>query len=275
MEPRSDERATLRRGLGVTAGVTAAEAEALALRAHGLGFHSLWSNDEPDHPGLETLARFAASGAPIELGVGVLPLDRNPPERIARDVERLKLDPARLWVGIGSGPLRPPVAVVERSVAQLRTLLPPETRIVIAAMRPRLCRLGGELADGVLLNWMPPAEAARARAWVREGADAAGRPAPPVASYVRVAVGPGAAERVRAEEGVYREINEGHRKHFAALDVPLGSVGVAGTDADAVQRGLQPYHEALDLPIARALPAPGDGGLLAVAAAAAPPAPAG
>lgn len=270
MDVPSDERAIPRRGLGVTAGLSVPDAEALALRAHDLGFHSLWSNDEPDHPGLETLARFAASGAPIDLGVGVLPLDRNPPERIARDIERLGLDPARLWVGIGSGPLRPPVAVVSQAIERLRTLLPDGTRIVIAAMRPRLCRLGGELADGVLLNWMPPAQAARARGWVRDGAAAAGRPAPPVASYVRVAVGPGAAERVRAEEGVYREINEGHRKHFAALDVPLGSVGVAGDDAVAVQRGLRPYHDALDLPIARVLAAPGPGGLPDVAAAAAP-----
>ena len=48
--------------------------------------------------------------------------------------------------------------------------------------------------------------------------------APVVASYVRVAVGPKASRRLREEEGFYRTINEGHRKHFAAMDVPLGSV---------------------------------------------------
>ncbi len=64
-------------------------------------------------------------------------------------------------------------------------------RIVVAAMRPRLCRLGGAIADGVLLNWMLPAQAAQARRWVHEGADEAGRAAPVVASYIRVAVGPG------------------------------------------------------------------------------------
>ena len=75
---------------------------------------------------------------------------------------------------------------------------PPErTRIVIAAMRPRLCRLGGEAADGVRLNWMLPRQAAQARQWVWEGADDAGREAPVVASYVRVAVGPGSSERLR------------------------------------------------------------------------------
>ena len=44
------------------------------------------------------------------------------------------------------------------------------------------CRLGGAIADGVLLNWMLPDDAARAREWVREGAAQRGRPAPVVAS---------------------------------------------------------------------------------------------
>ena len=97
---------------------------------------------------------------------------------------------------------------------------------MVAAMRPRLCRLGGAIADGVLLNWMPPTQAAQARAWVRGGAEAAGRPPPVTALYVRVAVGSGAQEQLRDDEGRYRNINEGHRQHFAAMDVPLGSVGV-------------------------------------------------
>ena len=37
----------------------------------------------------------------------------------------------------------------------------------MAAMRPQLCRVGGAIADGVLLNWMLPAQAAQARQWVR------------------------------------------------------------------------------------------------------------
>ena len=98
-------------------------------------------------------------------------------------------------------------------------------------MRPRLCRLGGEIADGVLLNWMLPDGAARAREWLSEGAAAAGREAPVVASYVRVAVGPGAQERLDAVEGRYRTLTPGQAAHFAALDVPLGTVGVAERDA--------------------------------------------
>jgi alkanesulfonate monooxygenase SsuD/methylene tetrahydromethanopterin reductase-like flavin-dependent oxidoreductase (luciferase family) len=244
---------SIRRGLGITAGLDAGLARDLAVRCAQLGYHSLWSNDEPLAPGLETLARFAAAAPQLELGVGVLPLDRHQPARIATEIARLGLDPAKLWIGIGSGQLRTPVDIVQRAVAELRQLLPARTRIVVAAMRPRLCRLGGAVADGVLLNWMLPAQAAQARRWVREGAHEAGRAAPVVASYVRVAVGSGSLQRLCDEESRYRSINEDHRAHFEAMNVPLGSVGVAAATRSGVLEGLAPYHSALDFPIVRLL----------------------
>ena len=115
-----------------------------------------------------------------------------------------------------------------------------------------------------------PGQAARARRWVREGAAEQGRTAPVVASYVRVAVGPGASRRLRDEEGFYRTINEGHRKHFAAMDVPVGSVGIAASQRSDLLESLAPYHSALDLPIVRVL-ADSDANLLnAIADSAAP-----
>jgi alkanesulfonate monooxygenase SsuD/methylene tetrahydromethanopterin reductase-like flavin-dependent oxidoreductase (luciferase family) len=260
----------IRRGLGITAGLDAGLARDLAVRCEHLGYHSLWSNDEPASPGLETLAHFAAAAPRLGLGVGALPLDRHPPVRIAAEIDRLGLDPAKLWIGIGSGQLRSPIEMVRRAVAQLRELLGEETRIVVAAMRPRLCRLGGAIADGVLLNWMLPAQAAEAFRWVQEGADEAGRSAPVVASYVRVAVGAGSLQRLRDEEGYYRNVNEGHRKHFEAMDVQLGSVGVAASARPEVLEGLAPYHSALDLPIARVLAEHDAASLRAAAVAAAP-----
>jgi len=260
----------IRRGLGITAGLDAGLARDLAVRCQHLGYHSLWSNDEPASPGLETLAHFAAASPQLELGVGVLPIDRHQPVRIAAEVDRLGLDPAKLWIGIGSGQLRSPIEMVRRAVAELRELLQEETRIVVAAMRPRLCRVGGAIADGVLLNWMLPAQAAEASRWVQEGADEAGRRAPVVASYVRVAVGSGSLERLRDEEGYYRNVNEGHRKHFEAMDVQLGSVGVAASTRPEVLEGLAPYHSAVDLPIARVLAEHDAASLRAAAITAAP-----
>ena len=241
------------RGLGVTAGLDAGLAREMAAHCERLGYQSLWSNDEPDAGGLDTLAEFAAATTKLQLGVGVLPLHRYQPTEIAGEVERLGIDPARLWLGIGSGALSPQIDVLRRAVAELRMVLPQTTRIVVAAMRPRLCRLGGAIADGVLLNWMLPGQAAEARQWVREAAAKHGRTAPVVASYVRVAVGPKASRRLRREEGFYRTINEAHRKHFAAMDVPVGSVGIAASQRADVVDALAPYHSALDLPIVRVL----------------------
>ena len=257
------------RALGIDAGLEAGLARELAARCQGLGYHSLWSNDAPEAPGLETLAHFAAGAPELDLGVGVLPLQRYEPASIAADVERFGLDPGRLWLGIGSGTLQPQIEPLRRATAALRDLLP-DARIVIAAMRPRLCRLGGEIADGVLLNWMLPDGAARGRGWVHEGAAEAGREPPVVASYVRTAVGPGAQERLDAVEGRYRTLTPGQQRHFEAMDVPLGSVGVVGENGDGVAEQLAAYTPALDLTIARVLALPEADALAAVADAAAP-----
>jgi alkanesulfonate monooxygenase SsuD/methylene tetrahydromethanopterin reductase-like flavin-dependent oxidoreductase (luciferase family) len=262
--------ASTHRGLGVTAGLDAGLARELAAHCEQLGYHSLWSNDEPAARGLDTLAQFAAATAKVQLGVGVLPLHRHQPPQIAAEVDRLGIDPARLWLGIGSGALARQIDALQRAVTELRALLPESTRIMVAAMRPRLCRLGGAVADGVLLNWMLSDQAARACAWVREGAAQQGRTAPVVASYVRVALGPGASPRLREEEGFYRTINEGHRRHFAAMDVPVGSVGIAASQRSEVLEALAPYHAALDLPIVRVLADADATSLSAVTDAAAP-----
>lgn len=258
------------RGLGISAGLDAGLARDLARQCQRLGYHSLWSNDESAAPGLQTLAHFASAAQQLELGVGILPLDRHRPAQIVAEIGRLGLDPAKLWIGVGSGQLRAPIQIIHQAVTELRELLPEQTRVVVAAMRPQLCRLGGAIADGVLLNWMLPAQAAQARRWVQEGADAAGRPAPVVASYIRVAFGPGALQRLRDEENRYRNINENHRRHFAAMDVALGSVGVAASERSEVLDGIAPYHAVLDVPIARLLPAGDPESLRDAATAAAP-----
>lgn len=263
------EAAYKRRGIGVSAGSDPGIARAFAEESEGLGYHSLWSNDEPRTPGLETLAHFAAATKRVDLGVGVMPFDRHSPGSIAARIDSLGLDPERLWIGVGLGQSRS-MDVVRRGVAELRELLPEQTRIVIAAMRRRLCRLGGEIADGVLLNWILPAQAEEARRWIEAGAQSAGRPVPVVASYIRVAVGSGSRQRLLDAERFYRTINDGHRLHFEGMGAPLGSVGIAGSDRNEVVAQLDPFHDPLDLPIVRVLAEPKQETMTAVARAAAP-----
>jgi alkanesulfonate monooxygenase SsuD/methylene tetrahydromethanopterin reductase-like flavin-dependent oxidoreductase (luciferase family) len=253
-------------GLGVDAGLAPDLARDLAARCVELGYTSLWANDEPTAPGLETLAHFSDGAPELDLGIGVLPIDQHPPAKIASDVERLGLDPVRLWIGIGSGRLRPQLAPMRDAVAELRERLP-GARVMVGTMSRNLCRLGGEIADGVLANWMTPPVADEARAWVHDGAAAVRRPAPTTALYVRVAIGLQGATRLQTVEEFYRRLAPAH---FATMGAPLGSVGLVGITRDEVVAGLAPYRSAVDLPIVRALAGRDLTSLLAVAEAAAP-----
>jgi Luciferase-like monooxygenase len=92
----------IRRGLGISAGLDAGLAGDLAVGCEQLGYHSLWSNDEPGSAGLETLAHVAAAAPQLELGVGVLPSTD-----ISRSGSRqrsLVLGWTRRSSGSGSGP---------------------------------------------------------------------------------------------------------------------------------------------------------------------------
>ncbi|HWM62548.1 MAG TPA: LLM class flavin-dependent oxidoreductase [Solirubrobacterales bacterium] len=241
----------MNRGFGVAAGLDPEVARPLAARCAELSYDSLWSNDHPGAKGLETLVEFAAAAPRIDLGVAVIALDRTPPEQIAADIERVGIDPARLWLGVGAGFSKKPLTQMRESLAELRERLP-GVRLVLAAMGPKMCALAGAEFDGAFFNWMTPEFAAGARKEVEAGAREAGRDCPPVFGYVRTAVGPDAAERLAKEESFYRDLHDGYRNHFDRLDEPEGTVGVAAADRDAAQQALAAYT-ALDTIVVRGL----------------------
>jgi alkanesulfonate monooxygenase SsuD/methylene tetrahydromethanopterin reductase-like flavin-dependent oxidoreductase (luciferase family) len=228
----------------------------------------MWSNDHPGAKGLETLAEFGAAAPDLELGVAVIALDRTPPETIAADIERLGLDPARLWLGVGAGFSKKPLTDMRESLPALRGKLP-GARLVLAAMGPKMCALAGAEFDGVFFNWMTPEFATGARAKVEAGAEQAGRPAPPVFGYVRTAVGSDAAERLAKEESFYRDLHPGYRNHFDRLAEPEGTVGVAAADSSDAQSQLAAY-KALDTIVVRGLASAKVEPMLAVAKSVAP-----
>jgi alkanesulfonate monooxygenase SsuD/methylene tetrahydromethanopterin reductase-like flavin-dependent oxidoreductase (luciferase family) len=241
----------MNRGFGVAAGLDPAVAEPLAARCAMLGYGSMWSNDHPGASGLETIASFAAAVPGIDLGVAVLPLDRHTPESIAEKITDLGLPTARLWVGVGAGVSEKPLTRMREALPELRSSLP-GVRLVLAAMGPRMCALAGSAFDGAFLNWITPDYAAQARGHVHRGASEADRRPPPVLGYVRTAVGPGAAERLRNEESFYRDLHDGYRNQFERLGEPEGTVGVATTSPHAAQAALAKYA-ALDVIVVRAL----------------------
>lgn len=239
------------RAFGVAAGLDPAIAGPLAARCEELGYSSIWSNDHPGALGLETIASFAQGSTALELGVAVMALDRHEPEAIAAHVDRLGLDPDRLWVGIGTGFSPRPLTMIREALPRLRSVLP-NVRLVLAAMGPRMCAFAGAEFDGVFFNWMTPGFATRAREHVLAGARDAGREPPPVFGYVRTAVGENARGRLTREETFYRDLHDGYRNHFARLGEPEGTVGVAAGTAEEAQAELARYS-ALDVVVVRGL----------------------
>jgi alkanesulfonate monooxygenase SsuD/methylene tetrahydromethanopterin reductase-like flavin-dependent oxidoreductase (luciferase family) len=255
------------RGFGVAAGLDSEVARPLAERCAELGYSSMWSNDHPGAKGLETLAEFALAAPGLDLGVAVIALDRTPPEVIAADIERLRLDPNRLWLGVGAGFSKKPLTRMRESLPDLRQKLP-GVRLVLAAMGPKMCALAGAEFDGVFFNWMTPEFAAGAREKVEAGAKEGGRETPPVFGYVRTAVGPDAPERLAKEESFYRDLHPGYRNHFDRLAEPEGTVGVAAADSDA--RSQLAAYKALDTIVVRGLASAKVEPMTAVAESAAP-----
>jgi alkanesulfonate monooxygenase SsuD/methylene tetrahydromethanopterin reductase-like flavin-dependent oxidoreductase (luciferase family) len=256
------------RGFGVTAGLDPEIASPLAGRCQELGYDSMWSSDIPGAKGLETLAAYGEGADRIELGVAVIPLDRQSPDEIAADIDRLGLDRDRLWLGLGSGFTEKPLTAMREALPKLREVFP-GVRLVLAAMGPRMCAFGGAEWDGVFFNWMTPEFAAGAREKVEAGAREAGRDAPPVFGYVRTAVGANAEERLAKDESFYRELHQGYRSHFERLGAPEGSVGVAAENAGVAQTELSRYR-ALDTVVVRALASAKIEDMSALAEAAAP-----
>ena len=217
---------------------------------------------------MDTLAEFGAAAPGIDLGVAVIALDRSTSAAIAADVERLGLDPARLWLGVGAGFGEKPLTRMREALPALRERLP-GVRLVLAAMGPKMCELAGASYDGAFFNWMAPEFATGAREKVEAGAREAGRETPPIFGYVRTAVGPDAAARLAKEESFYRDLHDGYRNHFARLAEPEGTVGVAAADSAEAQSQLAAYT-ALDTVVVRGLASAKVEPMTAVAEAAAP-----
>ncbi len=261
-------RPAQKRAFGVAAGLPAEVCGPLAETCEEAGYDSIWANDHPGAKGLETLAEFAKASDSIGLGVAVIALDRQGPEVIAADIERLGLDPSRLWIGVGAGFEKKPRTFMAEQIGLLRERLP-GVKLVMAAMGPRMCALAGASYDGAFFNWMTPAFAAGAREKVEAGAADAGHDAPPVFGYVRTAVGDDATARLAKEESFYRDLHKGYRDHFARLGEPEGTVGVAAADREDAQAKLAAY-DALDVIVVRGLASARVEPMTALARAAAP-----
>jgi alkanesulfonate monooxygenase SsuD/methylene tetrahydromethanopterin reductase-like flavin-dependent oxidoreductase (luciferase family) len=115
-----------------------------------------------------------------------------------------------------------------------------------------MCRLAGEVADGVLFNWLTPEHARLSAEWVRTGAAAAGRQPPKLFAYVRLALGPAAGDRL-AEEGARYARIPAYADHFARMGVKPVETAIAAESPNAIPPALDRWRGAVDEIVLRAI----------------------
>ena len=220
-----------------------------AREAEELGYSSFWVNHPGSTDGLVALALAARETRRIELGIGVIPLHTRGPDSIVQAVRATALPLDRLLLGVGSpnpGALRR----VRAGIAELRPRI--AVRLIVAALGPHMCRLAGEVADGVLFNWLTPTHARLSAEWVRAGAAVVGRRPPKLFGYVRVALGPAACGRL-AEEGARYAAIPAYADHFARMGVKPVETAIGVHSPDAIPAALGEWDGVVDELVARAI----------------------
>ena len=183
----------------------------VAEHAEILGYESLWIADTGAGPDAFVVAAMAAMVTRnARIGTAVVPLyTRALPVHAAGAGSVAQLAPGRVILGVGVSsetivdtwggvPFRRPLARMRESVGVLRQMLagervtfegkavrtrnfrlvsppPRPVPIYVAALMPAMLELAGEIADGVILNFMPVDAVPRMLAHVRAGAERAGR----------------------------------------------------------------------------------------------------
>lgn len=188
--------------------------------AESLGYTSFWTAEVTGPEAAATLGAVSQAAPGLDLGTGVLALQLRTPPLLAMAAATLQaLSPERsIYVGIGiSSPVVAarwhgagygdrPLAQVREFVTLLRACLSGETvdftgdfysvskfrlgvrlgerrpKIVVGALNPGMLRLAGEIADGVLLNYLPAHHVPWSVEQVRKGGDAT------IFGYVHVGV---------------------------------------------------------------------------------------
>jgi 5,10-methylenetetrahydromethanopterin reductase len=179
---------------------------AIARSGELLGYSAVFLPEIMGRDAFVALSGLAGETRDLLLGTGIVPMTSRETTTTAMGAATVhERSGGRLILGIGTGPARPGALdrlreevralralfggeAVERTGERERLSLDPGSRIPIwiAALGPRAMRLAGEAADGVLLNWCPPARVAFARERIREGAETAGRDPADVAVAVHI-----------------------------------------------------------------------------------------
>jgi probable F420-dependent oxidoreductase len=232
-----------------------AAAPQIAARAKQLGYTSFWTAETTGPEAFSVLAAAGAAAPGIGLGTGVLALQLRTPMVVAMAGATLQaLHPdADILLGVGiSSPVvvgkwhgapygDRPVAQTREFVTLVKECLTGESvsfkgdfyecsrfrlgvrlgdkrpNVVVGALNPAMLRMAGEVADGVLLNYLPASHVPWSVERIREGGDAK------VYAYVHV----GVCEREDGIEAARRDLWS-----YAVVDSYARNFERAGFGAD-------------------------------------------
>ena len=184
------------------------EMGAVVREAEELGYTDLWSAETSGLDGFSPLIHAAAHSQRARLGTAIVSSFTRGPALLAMSAAACEeAAPGRFVLGIGSSTeviverwngvrFQRPVSSVREAVRRVRQALagermslhdgekgafkldaapPKPVPVYIAALRAGMLRLAGEVADGVIINFLPPSAVPTVLAEVRRGAETAGR----------------------------------------------------------------------------------------------------
>jgi probable F420-dependent oxidoreductase len=186
----------------------------LVRRADALGYTEAWSLESFTTEAFSPLAAVAMLSEKMRLGTAIVPVFTRPPALIAMSAATVQqLSGGRFVLGLGIStpqiigqwmgvPFEKPLSRVRDTVTVVRTALAgekvtfqgrslavngfrlgmevpmPPPPIFLAVQGSKMCRLAGEIGDGIITNLITPQALPGMLKHVGEGAAAAGRPVP-------------------------------------------------------------------------------------------------
>jgi probable F420-dependent oxidoreductase len=189
-------------------GHTLAEHGDIVREAEELGYTDLWSFETSGIDGFSPLVYAAAFSRTARLGTAIVSSYTRGPAILAMSAAAVEqAAPGRFVLGIGSstevivqgwngipftrpvGSMRETVRRMRQALAGERMSLAPDTKgafrldakpstqvpVYCGALRAGMLRMAGEVADGIVINFLPPGAVPQVLAEVRAGAEAAGR----------------------------------------------------------------------------------------------------
>jgi probable F420-dependent oxidoreductase len=204
----------------------APELAAVARETEARGYHTAWAGEVSAGDAFTPLAVIAGATQRLHVATGVVPVQTRTPVVLALTTASFgHMAPGRFVLGLGLSSriiveqwhgrrfsaalaqIREAVQIVRQVVAGERVNLdgtffqvrnfrltgptpPAPARIVLAALGPEMLELAGEIADGVVLNWIPPEAVGASIKHLEAGARRAGRTLADfeVATFVRTCV---------------------------------------------------------------------------------------